>query len=119
MKNVLIIESNTGIRENIAELLELSQFNILTAENGFSGFKSAKTNTPDIVICDMMEPQTGGDTFLWLAARDATTKHIPLILFTADPACPHASPGAGAYKKYLQKPFSAEDLIHAVDESLA
>ena len=120
MKNILIIESNTDIRENIAELLELRQFNILTAENGLLGFKSAKTNIPDIIICDLLAPQTAGETFLSLAVWDEATRYIPLILFIADSTgTDNRYHSSGTYKKYIQKPFSDEVLIHAINESLA
>ena len=119
MKNILIIESNNEIRENIAELLELKHFRILTAEDGLSGFQSAKKNTPDVIICDLMTPETAGETFLSLAKWDFNTRYIPLILFTADSTDTitrnHFS---GAYK-YIQKPFSEEVLMHAIHESLA
>ena len=63
MKRVLIIEDNAAIRENTAELLELNRFSVLTAENGQTGFELAKTNVPDIILCDMMMPTLPGDMF--------------------------------------------------------
>ena len=34
MKKILLIEDNQDIRENIAEILELASYKVVTAENG-------------------------------------------------------------------------------------
>ena len=42
MKTILIIEDETNIRNNIQEILELSDFKTLVAENGLQGLELAK-----------------------------------------------------------------------------
>ncbi|MCA6407168.1 MAG: transcriptional regulator, partial [Cytophagales bacterium] len=37
MSKILIIEDNLEVRENTAEILELAQYKVITAENGKSG----------------------------------------------------------------------------------
>lgn len=41
MKTILLIEDNKDIRENTAEILELSNYRVLTAENGKIGVEIA------------------------------------------------------------------------------
>ncbi|MFT7281497.1 MAG: DNA-binding response OmpR family regulator, partial [Cyclobacteriaceae bacterium] len=41
MKKILLIEDNTDVRENIAEILELANFNVITAVNGKEGVDKA------------------------------------------------------------------------------
>ncbi len=43
MKKVLFIEDDTVVRENTAELLELADYNVITAANGRSGVAHCKT----------------------------------------------------------------------------
>ena len=43
MKKILVIEDNQDIRENIVELLELSGYDVVEAENGKIGAKMALT----------------------------------------------------------------------------
>ena len=56
MKKVLVIEDDDAIRENTAELLSLSDYEVQTAENGTKGYRQAKACLPDVVLCDMMMP---------------------------------------------------------------
>src|SRR5664279_1245194 len=83
MKKILIIEDDMAIRENTAELLELNKYNVFTAENGHKGFELAKKHQPDIILCDMMMPETDGQQLLKLVKEDNLTNEIPLIFFSA------------------------------------
>ena len=56
MKSILVIEDNKDIRENTAEILELSNYKVFVAENGKTGVEKAIECTPDLIICDIMMP---------------------------------------------------------------
>ncbi|MEP6684791.1 MAG: response regulator, partial [Parafilimonas sp.] len=60
MKKILVIEDNDEVRENIAEILELSSYNVITAENGKAGVEAALKEVPDLIICDIMMPVLDG-----------------------------------------------------------
>jgi len=57
MKKILIIEDNFEVRENLAEILELSDYEVTTAENGKIGVEKALSNPPDLILCDVMMPE--------------------------------------------------------------
>jgi len=119
MKLILVIEDNIEVRENTAELLELSGYSVLTANNGKSGFEKVKSKHPDIIICDVMMPETDGLEFLKLVKGSESTSEIPLIFFSADsgPVAVRKKIEQGA-DVYLRKPFTDEDLLQAVDTCL-
>ena len=50
MKTILIIEDDAALRENTAELLELSNYNVITAPNGKVGIDKAKADMPDLSL---------------------------------------------------------------------
>ena len=87
-ETILIIEGSREIRENTAELLEIKNYNVLTAENGSIGFKIAKQYQPDLIICDLTIPDTDGYTFLQLIGKDAAIHSIPLVFFLDSDAYP-------------------------------
>lgn len=104
------------MRENTAELLQLQGYNVSTATNGLQGYKlSTQTPQPDIILCDVLMPETGGHDFLLMVKANPATRNIPLIFFSAGSAPPEVrkalTEGADLY---LPKPFSAEELSIAL-----
>ena len=60
MKIILLIEDSDDIRETTAEILELANYKVLTAENGKIGVEIANKTMPDLVVCDIMMPVLDG-----------------------------------------------------------
>lgn len=81
MKKILIIEDNDEIRENTAELLGLHNYDVFTAEEGGEGYELARKHEPDLILCDIMMPETDGRRFLKLARNDKIVRDIPLVFF--------------------------------------
>jgi CheY-like chemotaxis protein len=119
MKKILIIEDNKEIRENTAELLQLNDYEVVTAETGETGFESAKNHHPDIILCDMMMPESDGQIFLKLVKANEGTRNIPLVFFSAGSLSPEIQRGLlDGSDAYLQKPFTEEGLLDAVETGL-
>lgn len=120
MKKILFIEDDTVVRENTAELLELSDFEVLTAANGRTGVALAKKELPDIIICDIMMPELDGYGVLEALAKDPDTQLIPFIFLSARTEHKDIRKGMdlGA-DDYLTKPFEEEELLSAIESRLA
>ncbi|MCG9971907.1 response regulator [Christiangramia crocea] len=120
MKKVLLIEDDVTVRENTAELLELSGYDVVTASNGKNGIEKAKQNLPDIIVCDIMMPETDGYGVLQELSKDPKTINIPFIFLSAKTEHKDIRKGMdlGA-DDYLTKPFEEEDLLSAIESRLA
>jgi CheY-like chemotaxis protein/CRP-like cAMP-binding protein len=120
MKKVLLIEDDTVLRENTAELLELTGYEIITAPNGKVGIVTAKSKLPNIIICDIMMPKVDGYEVLEALANNVYTKYIPFIFLSAKTERKDIRKGMdmGA-DDYITKPFSEEELISAIKSRLA
>jgi CheY-like chemotaxis protein len=119
VKKILIIEDNDEIRENTAELLELHHFDVFTAGEGGEGFELAKKHGPDLILCDIMMPETDGRRFLKLARNDTAVKNIPLIFFSAGTGPADIQKALiKAADGFLRKPFTEEELLNAVKKFL-
>ena len=64
MKKILLIEDDSIIRENTAELLELANYKVIRAENGKQGIEFAKREHPDLIVSDITMPELDGNTFI-------------------------------------------------------
>ncbi len=115
-KTILLIEDNNDVRENTAEMLELANYKVLTAENGKIGVELAKKNKPDLVICDIMMPEMDGYGVLFMLGKDPETSGIPFIFLTAKAEKSDIRKGMelGA-DDYLTKPFDEMALLNAID----
>ncbi len=120
MKKILLIEDDSALRENTAELLELSNYHVRTSSNGRLGVNEAKSFKPDIIVCDIMMPIMDGYGVLEALAKDNDTKHIPFIFLSAKTEKDDIRKGMdlGA-DDYLTKPFEESDLISAIESRLA
>lgn len=120
MKKVLLIEDDMALRENTAELLELSNYEVTTAPNGRIGIDLAIANPPQIVVCDIMMPEVDGYGVLEALSSNPSTSHIPFIFLSAKTEHKEIRKGMdmGA-DDYLTKPFEEEVLISAIESRIA
>lgn len=120
MKKILLIEDDTALRENTAELLELAGYKVVTAPNGKIGIEKAALEIPNIIVCDIMMPEIDGYGVLEAMALNESTTHIPFIFLSAKTEHKEVRKGMdmGA-DDYLTKPFDEEELLSAVESRMA
>src|ERR1035437_692273 len=118
-KTILLIEDNKEMRENTVEILELSQYKVLTAPNGKEGVCLAQTHKPDLILCDIMMPELDGYGVLRILGKEAESACIPFVFLTG-------KAGNGTLRKgmtmgaddYLPKPFDDTELLSVVETRL-
>lgn len=118
-QRILLIEDNAEIRENTAEILELSNYVVDTAENGKTGVEKALLQKPDLIICDIMMPVLDGYGVLHLLNKNEQLSGIPFIFLTAKSERSDLRKGMemGA-DDYITKPFTDIELLNAIDSRL-
>jgi CRP/FNR family cyclic AMP-dependent transcriptional regulator len=116
MKKILVIEDNIDVRENIIEILELSDYQVLQAPDGKAGVELAIKENPDLIICDIMMPVLDGYGVLHLLSKHKETYGTPFIFLTAKSEKADFRKGMelGA-DDYLTKPFDGIELLNAVE----
>lgn len=116
MKKILVIEDNPEVRENIVEILSLSNYTVLEADNGKQGVELAIKELPDLIVCDIMMPALDGYGVLHMLSRNNATSSIPFIFLTAKSEKSDFRKGmeSGA-DDYLTKPFDGIELLNAIE----
>lgn len=114
-KSILIIEDNTDMLENISELLELTGYQTLKANNGKEGLVLAHKYNPDLVLCDIMMPELDGYGVLRAMENIPDLLGTPFIFLTAkaDKTDFRRGMDLGA-DDYLVKPFDGDELLRVV-----
>jgi DNA-binding response OmpR family regulator len=119
MTKILLIEDNQDVRENTAEILELSSYKVYTAEDGKKGLEVAMRTQPDIIICDIMMPKINGYDVLLHLSKDKTTASIPFIFLSAKTERIDVRKGMNlGADDYLTKPFEENELLDAIASRL-
>ncbi len=115
MTKILVIEDQEDIREIVCEILMAEDFEVIDAENGEVGVKLARTEIPDLIICDIMMPKLDGYGVLQELRKNPSTNTVPFIFLTAKASKSDLRQGMqlGA-DDYLSKPFSREELLGAI-----
>lgn len=120
MKRILLIEDDTILRENTAELLRLSNYEVMAFSNGKSAINYALSHPPDIIICDIIMPELDGYEVLKTLAKNNKTKHIPFIFLSAKTERKDVRKGMNmGADDYITKPFTEDELISAIESRLA
>ena len=110
MTKILIIEDDPAILKGLEESLKTESFQVLTAENGEKGRKMIKTENLDIIILDIMLPDTTGFDLLKEIRKEEC--NIPVLMLTSKHEEVDKVLGLelGA-DDYVTKPFSVRELI--------
>lgn len=118
-KKILIIEDDSLLRENTAEILELANYEVFTAENGKVGVEEARKYNPDVIVCDIMMPELDGYGVIYLLSKDPATSGIPFIFLSAKSEKSDVRKGMSmGADDYITKPFQEMDLLTAIEGRL-
>ena len=116
MARILIVDDSPSQLLGIQRIVEKLGHESITAEDGAAGVEVAKRELPDMVLMDVVMPNLNGFQATRTLSRDATTKHIPVILVTTKDQDTDRMWGLrqGA-KAYLTKPFSEDELAEVIE----
>ena len=115
MNKILLIEDNQDVRENTADILELENYTVITAENGKIGVDMAIEHNPDIIICDIMMPVLDGYGVFESLSKNHKTASIPFIFLSAKSEKTDVRKGMNiGVDDYLTKPFEEDELLDTI-----
>jgi CRP/FNR family transcriptional regulator, cyclic AMP receptor protein len=119
MKKILLVEDNVAMSENIAEILEMANYKVITANNGKDGVKLALETKPDLILCDIMMPVLDGYGVLYSIHENTDVRNTPFIFLTAKGERAEVRQGMelGA-DDYITKPFNGTELLAAIESRL-
>ena len=110
-QRVLIVDDDEEIREYLQK--ELSHtYKVITAENGSEALRILLQQRIDLVISDIMMPETDGFTLLKKIRNNDNISHIPVVLLTSQIEFQNRMKGwnSGA-DGFMDKPFQIEELL--------
>ncbi|MEM7253551.1 MAG: response regulator [Pseudomonadota bacterium] len=117
--HILVAEDDRSFREFVVELLRRWGYSVSTAADGSSALEQCETERPELIITDIVMPNTDG---FELVSR-LRTDHPELKII----ACTGADAGSVYLKvadalgvnAVLQKPFEADELKLKIESMLS
>jgi DNA-binding response OmpR family regulator len=112
---VLVIDDEAPIRLLCRVNLEAEGMHVLEAADGLSGLEKARTETPDVVLLDVMMPGLDGWRVAEELLEDKRTSRIPIIFLTARAELRDRARGIDlGGVDYVTKPFNPVELAPLV-----
>jgi len=120
MTRVLVIDDEAPIRLLCRVNLEAEDMVVLEAADGPSGLEKARSETPDVILLDVMMPGLDG----WRVAEelldDPRTSSIPIVFLTARAELRDRARGLDlGGVDYVTKPFNPLELAPLVRDLLS
>jgi len=114
-ERILVVEDDDDIRELLRYNLEKEGYKTNVVSTGEVALKKARSDTPSLIVLDLMLPGIDGLTVCREMRADPATRHIPILMLTAKSAESDIVAGleVGA-DDYITKPFSPRVLLARV-----
>ena len=124
---ILIVDDDMDITDSLKAILEDQRFSVATASDRAEGMAKFKTESPDLVILDvMMETWQDGFEMAREIRSEPEFKEIPILMLTGvkdksgiDFKSTAGDPTWLPVDGFLDKPVDAEVLIAEVEKLLA
>ena len=119
MARILIVDDSPSQVMGISRIVEKLGHTPITAEDGAAGVEAAKRELPDLILMDVVMPNLNGFQATRSITREATTRHIPVILVTTkDQDTDRVWGMRQGAKAYITKPFSESELSELITQYL-
>jgi len=106
---LLVVDDEPFLRDAVAASLRFLGFDVITAETGAEALRLARDRRFDLVVLDVMLPDTDGFDVVRRLRRDG--RHVPVIFLTArDTQADKVTGLTLGGDDYMTKPFGLEEL---------
>ena len=118
---ILVVDDMSTMRRIVKNIFkELGFTNIEEAENGSDALGKLKGDKFDLVVSDWNMPVMPGIELLRNIRADATLKHIPVLMVTAEAQKENLMEAIQAgVSNYVVKPFTADIIKQKLDKIFA
>ncbi|MFO7748633.1 MAG: response regulator [Desulfobacteraceae bacterium] len=127
-KKVLVVDDDPDVRSFVVTVLEENGYDPLVAKDGVEGLEMIQSESPDLVILDVLMPRGSGIRLYRKLQTDKTLKAVPVIMFTgiALKSFLRSQKVLAEFQGekvpepdiYLEKPVEPEELAEAIEKKI-
>jgi len=118
MKKILIVDDQPQVKELLKVTLEVGNYEVLCAESGPQALQLARTTHPDIILLDIMMPDSdldGLQVCRYLKADPVTADSFIILLSAKSQQADIKAGLAAGADDYIPKPFSPMALLKKIE----
>lgn len=114
-KKILVIEDDQDINRTLCLRLQMEDFEVIAAHEGYEGLYKATTQRPNLIILDLRLPGLPGEEICKELRKDEKYASLPIIMLTAKDTDVDKVIGKiiGA-NQYMSKPFDMDELLKKI-----
>lgn len=116
-KKILVAEDDRSILEVVKIILEQENYQTFFADKEEGIYKNIKENKPDLILLDIWLGGSNGGKIAKTIKSNKETKHIPVIMISANNETEKITKESGA-NDFLLKPFNIDDLLQKVKKHI-
>jgi twitching motility two-component system response regulator PilG len=114
---VLVVDDSNTIRRSAEIFLKQGGHEVLLADDGFDALAKINDYQPDLVFCDILMPRLDGYQTCAIIKRNERFANIPVVMLSSkDGVFDKARGRMVGSQDYLTKPFTKDQLLHAVQQ---
>lgn len=117
IKRIHVLEDDSDIRYIIEYLLKDEGYELQLSSSVSELKNKLRDSLPDLFMIDVMLPDGNGIEICTDLKNDIFTKHIPVIVMSANPRSKQMSAHACA-DDYISKPFDLDDIVKRINNLL-
>ena len=114
---VLVVDDSNTIRRSAEIFLKQGGHEVLLADDGFDALAKVNDYEPQLIFCDILMPRLDGYQTCAIIKRNARFSAVPIVMLSSKDGVFDKARGrmVGA-QDYLTKPFTKDQLLHAVQQ---
>lgn len=116
-KCILVYDDDLEILTVCRAILEMHNYRVETIANCENIIADIDLIKPDIILMDLWIPKIGGENAISLMLDNPRTRHVPVILFSANDEIEKISERIKA-NGYLKKPFDITTFIQTIEHQI-
>jgi len=114
---VLVIDDSNTIRRSAEIFLKQGGHQVTLAEDGFDALSKVGDSQPDLIFCDILMPRLDGYQTCAIIKRNEKFAATPVVMLSSkDGVFDKARGRMVGSQDYLTKPFTKDQLLHAVQQ---
>jgi CheY-like chemotaxis protein len=113
-KRILVVDDEPDMLEIVSMMLRSGGYEVTTVEDAEKAMIILRKERPDLILLDLHLPGMQGEEFCKAVKSNATTRLIPVLLFTVSSEDLFGRIKEMGANDYVLKPFGPEEILSKV-----